>query len=520
MNRSGKEQPKRIRCAIYTRKSHEEGLDQDFNSLDAQRESAENFIASQHHEGWVALPNRYDDGGYSGGNLERPAMKRLMADIEAGQVDCVVVYKVDRLSRSLLDFTRIMETFDNSGASFVSVTQQFNTTHSMGRLTLNILLSFAQFEREIIGERIRDKIAAQRRRGKWAGGTPILGYDVDRSETSPKLVVNDSEAVHVRKIFALYLELRSLLSVVEELERRGWTNKSWQTRGSKSKGGRSFDKSSLHALLTNVLYIGQIKHKEQTFKGEHKPIIDKTVFDQVQNLLRGQSRGRGKRGTNKYHALLRGLLICPQCEKPMVHNVSRRDAKIYRYYTCQTAIKRGYKKCPFPTLPAAEMENAVVDHIRCIASDANLRRDVLEQSRSQGEHELYELSRQEAALAGHLARHHEEICRLTSEGSVTSHAAASLATLHEQVAAAERCLAEVRSEAEMLRSQQITDYDINAAFGDFDNVWGSLMTQEKTQVLRLLVRRVQFDVNESTIEISLHPSAIQSLTRTPEPLTV
>jgi len=190
-----------IRCAIYTRKSSEDGLELEYNSLDAQRDSAEAFIASQKAEGWVALPDRYDDGGYSGGTIERPALAQLLADIQAGKIDCVVVYKVDRLSRSLLDFARIMETFDNHHVSFVSVTQQFNTTHSMGRLTLNVLLSFAQFEREIIGERIRDKIAAQRRKGKWAGGVPVLGYDVDRSGPSPRLVINADEAVRIRKIF-------------------------------------------------------------------------------------------------------------------------------------------------------------------------------------------------------------------------------------------------------------------------------------------------------------------------------
>ena len=207
------------RCAIYTRKSCEEGLELEFNSLHAQRESAEAFITSQQHEGWECLPEQYDDGGFSGGSLDRPALNRLLEDIKSGKIDCVVVYKVDRLSRSLMDFSRIMETFDKYGVSFVSVTQQFNTTHSMGRLTLNILLSFAQFEREIIGERIRDKIAAQRRKGKWSGGIPVLGYDVDRSSASAKLVVNAEEAVRVRRIFSLYQELGTLLPVVQDVNR-------------------------------------------------------------------------------------------------------------------------------------------------------------------------------------------------------------------------------------------------------------------------------------------------------------
>lgn len=206
-----------VRCAIYTRKSTEEGLEQEFNSLDAQRDSGEAYVASQQHEGWECLPNQYDDGGFTGGNMDRPAMQRLMADIEAGKIDCVVVYKVDRLSRSLLDFARIMEVFEKHNVSFVSVTQQFNTATSMGRLILHVLLSFAQFERELISERTRDKIAASRRKGKWWGGMPVIGYDV----VERKLVVNEEEARIVREIFRLYLELESLIPVVQEIERRG-----------------------------------------------------------------------------------------------------------------------------------------------------------------------------------------------------------------------------------------------------------------------------------------------------------
>jgi len=220
-SRAQPEAKRKVRCAIYTRKSTEEGLEQEFNSLDAQRESGEAYVRSQASEGWVLLPKRYDDGGFSGGNIERPALAALLGDIEAGRVDCVVVYKVDRLSRSLIDFTRIVEVFERKGVSFVSVTQQFNTANSMGRLTLNVLLSFAQFEREIIGERIRDKIAAQRRKGKWAGGKPMLGYDVDRSGPSPRLVVNEREAEAVRSIFRTYLEAGSVLLAVQELARRG-----------------------------------------------------------------------------------------------------------------------------------------------------------------------------------------------------------------------------------------------------------------------------------------------------------
>ena len=256
-----------VRCAIYTRKSTEEGLEQEFNSLDAQRESGEAHIKSQTHEGWECLPGHYDDGGFTGGNMERPALKRLLADIEAGKIDCVVVYKVDRLSRSLLDFARMMETFEKHRVSFVSVTQQFNTATSMGRLVLNVLLSFAQFEREIISERTRDKIAAARRKGKWAGGHPILGYDVDPQ--GYKLNVNAAEAERVRAIFNLYLEHESLQPVVEELGNRGWTNKRWQTRKAGVRGGHAFTRTSLYKLLTNITYAGKIRYKNEIHDGEH-----------------------------------------------------------------------------------------------------------------------------------------------------------------------------------------------------------------------------------------------------------
>ena len=257
----------------------------------------------------------------------------------------------------------------------------------MGRLTLNILLSFAQFEREIIGERIRDKIAAQRRKGKWAGGIPVLGYDVDRSNPSPKLVINAEEAVRVRRIFSLYLELGSLLPVVEELERREWNNKAWTTKRGLERGGRPFDKNSVYSLLTNPIYIGKIKHKTDVYDGEHEPIIDVAVFEQVQTRLQQNGRGRGNHLINKYGVLLKGLLYCQACGHTMVHTFTGRGSKRYRYYTCCNAIKRGRKACPTKSLPASEIEAAVVDQIRCIAHDAHLRSEVLRQARSAADDE-------------------------------------------------------------------------------------------------------------------------------------
>jgi site-specific DNA recombinase len=298
-----------VRCAIYTRKSTEEGLEQEFNSLDAQREAAEAFIASQQHEGWVCLPDRYDDGGFTGANMERPALKHLFEDLEAGRIDCVVVYKVDRLSRSLLDFARMIESFEKYQVSFVSVTQQFNTTHSMGRLTLNILLSFAQFEREIISERTRDKIAAARRKGKWMGGKPLLGYDLHLAPGGAKLVVNEDEAARVRTIFDEYIQRQSLIRTVQALNERGWKTKRWTTRKGHECGGQPFDKTSLFRLLSNVVYRGKVRYKDEVHAGEHEAIIDEDIWTRVQQMLRSNGRTGGMHVRNKYGALLKGLEV-------------------------------------------------------------------------------------------------------------------------------------------------------------------------------------------------------------------
>ena len=362
-----------IRCAVYTRKSTSEGLEQDFNSLDAQRESAEAFIKSQAHEGWVCLPERYDDGGFTGGNIDRPALHRLLADIEAGKIDTLVVYKVDRLSRSLLDFARLMEVFDQRKVSFASVTQQFNTTHSMGRLTLNILLSFAQFEREIISERTRDKMRAARRKGKYVGGAPILGYDV----IGARLVVNEAEAKRVRRIFSLYLEQQSLLPTVAELDRRGWTSKRWTTSKGRQRGGRPFTKTFLHQLLTNPAYSGKVRFDGVTYAGEHAAIVDADTFQKVQTLLRQNNRAGSASVPNKLGALLKGLLRCVPCECAMTPAHSKRGSRRYRYYTCSNAQRRGWKHCPSKSIPAAEIETYVLEQIKALGTDPTLMTEML-----------------------------------------------------------------------------------------------------------------------------------------------
>jgi len=358
---------KAIRCGIYTRKSTEEGLDQEFNSLHAQREAGEAYIASQKEAGWKALPDHYDDGGFSGGNLDRPALQRLLADIEARRVDCVVVYKVDRLSRSLLDFARVIDRFDQRSVSFVSVTQQFNTTSSLGRLTLNILLSFAQFEREIIGERTRDKMSAARRKGKWVGGTPVLGYDVDPG--GGRLVVNEKEARRVREIFGLYQTHRSLLKVLAELGTRRWRNKSWKSKRGIEHVGRPFMPTTLRNLLTNAIYAGKVEHRGTIYPGEHAPIIELSLWEELNAEIGTCRRQRSDLVRTNQNALLAGLLFCQSCQRPMIATYTAKGGRRFRYYVCQAARQNGWDSCPTKSVAAALIEDTVVAQLRTALSE-------------------------------------------------------------------------------------------------------------------------------------------------------
>jgi len=516
MNRTTPPKPETsIRCAIYTRKSTEEGLDQDFNTLDAQREAAEAFIKSQKQEGWQCLPETYDDGGYSGGNLERPAFKRLMADIEAGKVNCVIVYKVDRLSRSLLDFARIMEIFDRHHVAFVSVTQQFNTSTPMGRLVLNVLLSFAQFEREIIGERIRDKIAAQRRKGKWAGGAPVLGYDVDRTHRSPRLVVNPDEAKQVVAIFELYLKLGSLIPVVRELEIRGWVNKSWVTKKGTARGGQAFDKANVYALLTNSIYMGRIKHKMAVYQGEHPPLIEQAMFERVQAQLQRNGRAGTVVIRTGHSTLLKGLLHCQACGRAMVHTFTNRGVKRYRYYTCTNAIRNGREKCPSGSLPAIEIEQLVVRHVRNIGSDAELRGEVLRQAKFHIDEELKLLHQEQKDLQKELKTHHAAMNRLSGTSAKSESSAGMAADLLEKIGRGETRLTAIGLRTKNLEAERIDAREVDAAFADFDSLWATLSPGEQGQLLDLLVARVDFNVESGTIAISFHAAGIKSLAAEP-----
>jgi site-specific DNA recombinase len=339
----------KLRCAVYTRKSTEEGLAQEFNSLDAQREACEAYVASQKAEGWLLAPDRYNDGGFSGGNLERPALKRLLADIDARRIDVVVVYKVDRLSRSLMDFAKLVEVFDRNAVSFVSVTQSFNTKDSMGRLTLNMLLSFAQFEREVIGERIRDKFAASRRKGMWMGGWAPLGYDIKER----KLIVNEPEAKLVQSIFARFARGIQPQLLIEQLAQEGALN----------KNGKPIDKGYLYRVLHNRVYLGEAVHKGTAYPGEHDTLIDRNLWDRVHELIRAKPSARAKRTLGRTPALLKGLIFGPNGEA-MTPAHTRRGGRLYRYYVSTSAIRIGYRTSPIQRIPAAQIETIAIAQIK------------------------------------------------------------------------------------------------------------------------------------------------------------
>ena len=502
-NGSGKpavrQQP--VRCAIYTRKSTEEGLNQDFNSLDAQREAAEAYICSQVHEGWSLVPAQYDDGGYTGANMDRPALKRLMADIEAARVDCVVVYKVDRLSRSIRDFAKMMELFEKQGVSFVSVTQQFNTTTSLGRLTLNILLSFAQFEREIISERTRDKQVAARKKGKWTGGHLVLGYDL--GPAGGRLVVNPDEAEQVRSIFRWYLEGESVFSIVDKARRLGWRNKQWTTKDGKPYGGHALRKPHIYHLLANVLYSGRISAGDEICAGEHEAIVDQEIFERVQQRLKQNGSGR-KTDRVRVEALLRGLLYCSGCGSSMYQVCASSGQRRYRYYVCLRAQQRR-EDCGTRSVSAPAVEEAVVESIGRVSIhprglEKTLRLVGLRQSEevSRLREELQGVQSKVKNLKSQLARRREPDPERT-------------ANLNEQIAGGETRAAELKQRLLILGRDRLDEKEFRGSMETFDKLWKALNTTEQSHLLRLLIEKVGYDRRTGKVTVSFQTAGIKGL---------
>ncbi|MBT2746205.1 MULTISPECIES: recombinase family protein [unclassified Lysobacter] len=367
-------QAKRQRCAVYTRVSTDEGLSQAYTSIDAQRDAGESYIESRRSEGWVQVGDYYDDGGFSGGTLERPAMQRLLADIKHGKVDIIVAYKLDRLSRSLFDFAELVKLFDTHSVTFVSVTQHFNTTDAMGRMLLNILLTFAQFERELTSERIRDKFIASKRKGFWMHGIPPLGYDVE----DRRLVINEEEAKRVRWAFRRFIETRSIQKVAEDARKLGHNNKVWVSKQGRKTGGMVLGKSAIHKILHTRTYLGLLQHRDIDFENTHPPIIDVDVWREAHLILSDNSVGRGNMTRASVPFLLKGLVFAPNGRALIPWHTTKSNGRLYRYYQTRETMERGrLSESPLPRLPAAELEDIVLQQLRSIFKRQDLLQEVV-----------------------------------------------------------------------------------------------------------------------------------------------
>jgi len=492
-----------VRCGIYCRVSTDERLGQEFNSLHAQREAAEAFIASQRSEGWTASPEPYNDGGWSGATTERPALKQLLADVVDGKIDTVIVYKLDRLSRSMRDFLNLIALFEKHGVAFVSVTQQFNTSTPVGRMTLRMLMSFAEFERDLVSERTRDKLQAARRKGKSVGGYPVLGYD--RDPGGGRLVVNRDEVEIVREVFRLFLERRSLVTVAEELTRRGVTLKRWTTRDGKVFGGGRFDKVNLRRLLTNYTYIGKVNFEGTIYDGEHEGIVAGKVFREVQRVLEENRRGHGAALRNSHGALLRGLLYCGSCRTAMAHAPTKARGRLYRYYRCCHSMRRGAAACPTGAVSADRVEQFVVDQIRRIGADPELQQATFEQAVAQVKAQRRGLKAEAKRIERDLLTTQADVERLVGAvsrvtGPAADAIAVELAKAQERVTTLEARQREVEDEVAALAAQDIDRDAVAAALVEFDELWSVMLTPERERVLKLLIDRIDYSGGELAIQ--------------------
>jgi DNA invertase Pin-like site-specific DNA recombinase len=488
------------RAAVYTRKSTSQGLEQEFNSLDAQRDCCVNFIRQQ---GWTLVDQKYDDGGFTGANIERPAFQRMLADIEAGKIDVVVVYKVDRLSRSLLDFAKVMERLNDAGASFVSVTQNFSTADAMGRLTLNMLMSFAEFEREMICERTRDKIAGARRKGKWTGGPPPLGYTV----VEKRLVVEELEAVVVREVFDLYVQQHSALAVARLLNEHGRSTKRHRTADGNVREGHKWTKHCVLRVLKNPVYAGLMASGGELYKAEHTPLIERATFERVQDLLDGAARATKAPGRNPEY-ILRGVLRCACCGSTFTPASTTRRTKVHRYYRCVKKDKEGKEACPSSPLPAGEIEAYVYEQLKKATADGSLAADVTEQVKSRVAQrrkdlvvERKKLPQEVASLSAEARRTVDSLSGMT--GTARQLVEQRLHEIGEQLARTESQLATAEREIANLDAVQVEASWVGQCLTDFDKVWDVLTPENRGRLLRAVIQRVEVDEAANKVRVHL-----------------
>jgi site-specific DNA recombinase len=493
------------RVAIYTRKSVTDGLDQEFNSLHAQRESIELYVRAFEGVGWRVIPVSYDDGGFSGATTDRPAFQRLMADMRAGKVDVIAVYRLDRLSRSLVDFVGLLHEFEQHDVSFLSVTERYDTSSPTGTFVLQLLAMFAQMERATIALRTRDKVAASRRRGMWTGGRPVLGYDV----VDKKLVVNPTEAEQVRAIFQLYLDHGGVLAAVEELRLRGITNKRWTTKAGVPKGGTLFDKNVLTGFLKNPLYIGAVRSGDDVVEGQHEAIVMRDVWDAVERQFAAQAPRLGARGTKRSKALLAGIARCG-CGAALSRTTSKRPGRTYTYYACSRSTKHGQAACPGQRVPAGELDAFVVKQVRDIGRDPSVIEAAIAADRDQRDVECrrleVELSEFKAARGRH-AGERERVVAAVGEGAPPQGLVARIRELDGLVDAADaRIVALIQDLAALAAPSDVEG--LRAALLEFEGVWDELGQAERAHLMALVLDEVVVDRVTGEAELRFRGGAL------------
>jgi len=484
------------RCAVYTRVSIE-ASEHEFNSLDAQRESAENYIKSQKENGWVILPEHYDDDGYSGGNTERPALKRLLSDVEAGKIDIILLYKMDRLSRSLLDFMKLNEMLEQHNVSFVSVTQDINTSTSSGRMMLNILMTFGQYEREIIADRIRDRVAGAKRRGKYCGGPPVLGYNANHK--TKKLEVNHSEALVVREVFEQYSKLGSALEVIRIMDKKGYHTKEWISKRGRRHTGKRFIPDTIYRILNNVLYIGQVRHGDKCYKGEHKAIIDKKLWDKVQFILRQNAPvAPGVRKT-AIVSPFKGLLVCGHCGGSFGITYTSKDDRRYMYYICMKDEDRTDRQCPLRRISAGEVDRLILRQMERIFKTPSML------TKNFNHLAAMENERREALL-------NRKTELETEQGNIRAKlkAGGDVAEMRRQFTEVTQTLDEVESELKEL-GKNVSRSELANACGSMETIWEELFPAERYKLAHQLIDKITLYTDRIVMDIKHH--GLKSLVR-------
>lgn len=483
--------PNSVPVAIYTRKSTDANVEQEVHSLSVQRASSESFVESQKHLGWYVVKEQFDDNNASGATLERKALDRLKQRVIEGKVKVVLINRLDRISRSLSQFLDLMDFFDRHGVSLVSVTQNFNTGDTMGRLMIQIIMSFAEFERGIIRDRVTERMHNARKKGRFIGGRPVMGYNTTKE--AGVIEVNEVEAIRVRQIFELYLELRSVKATVLELRQRGWNNKKWVTKQGKVTGGAPFSKNGLHTLLTNPIYIGKVTLNGEVFEGKHDGVLDPELFESVQSMLQKNSVQQGNRKRNRHDALLKGLLYCTACDAPFSHTYTKKKNRMYRYYTCSHKRFEGSHTCPSPSLSAGEIEGLVTEQLLSIGSNPGLQDTVYQQLFEVVARKQDEQQQQVKTAKQQLARIKRELQssrEFDTADSLVSH-------LEVQKAGAEELL----GKAATIKLRKPTKKSIQEALSNMHELWPSFNAGEKCDFVRTLVQRVDYDALDERVTL-------------------